>query len=173
MTPLQVLHERITARTEAIVDSCGTWPCNAGCDGCCRSLADVPRMTEPEWDLLREAISALPEEARSGVLGRAGALVVSKRPIVCPLLNQESGWCLVYDARPVACRTYGFYRERDQGLYCGMIRDRVDSGELEHVVWGNQATISRAQEDLGPERDLLSWLRFRLGNTSLNGIVGG
>ena len=49
---------------------------------------------------------------------------------ICPFLDREAGSCLIYDHRPVACRTYGFYVERDRGLYCGQIESRVNSGEF-------------------------------------------
>ncbi len=42
-----------------------------------------------------------------------------------------------YAQRPVACRTYGFYVQRELGLYCGDIEARVAGGELADVVWGN------------------------------------
>jgi Fe-S-cluster containining protein len=63
----------------------------------------------------------------------------------------------VYEHRPVACRTYGFYVERDQGLYCGQIRERVDAGELADVVWGNQELVDRQLDSLGPRLGLREW----------------
>jgi len=116
-------------------------------------------MTQPEWELLRKAIDQLPDDRRAGVLERAGFLSGAQRPIECPLLDRASGQCMVYDVRPIACRTYGFYRERDNGLYCGMISDRVDSGEFDDVVWGNHAAVTSAQQALGPEHDLLYWMK--------------
>lgn len=154
---LEVLHGRVAARADSVSGSCEDWPCRAGCDACCRSLADIPRMTRAEWLLLRDRLAALPE-----IHSKIEALENAQRPIQCPMLDEESGHCLVYEARPIACRTYGFYRDRDQGLYCGIIRERVDGGELDHVVWGNQAAIEEAQRQLGPEQDLLTWFRYEM-----------
>ena len=40
------------------------------------------------------------------------------RPAVCPMLDETASACRVYEYRPVACRTYGFYVQHDLGLYC-------------------------------------------------------
>jgi Fe-S-cluster containining protein len=64
---------------------------------------------------------------------------------------------MVYSSRPVACRTYGFYVERDGGLYCGMIQSHVENGDYADVVWGNNAAIESALTALGPSRSLVEW----------------
>jgi Fe-S-cluster containining protein len=73
------------------------------------------------------------------------------------MLEESTGACRVYVHRPVACRTYGFYVERDQGLYCSDIEARVADGGWADVVWGNQANIERRLGDLGDTRDLTEW----------------
>ena len=78
-------------------------------------------------------------------------------PFTCPLLERETGACLVYDQRPVACRTYGFYVERDKGLYCGLIRERVERGEVQDVIWGNQELVDRQLDTLGPRIGFREW----------------
>ena len=79
------------------------------------------------------------------------------RPIVCPMLDRADGACLVYAQRPVACRTFGFYVQRDLGLYCKDIESRVADGTLAEVVWGNHDNIDRRLCDLGEPRDLPEW----------------
>jgi uncharacterized protein len=75
-------------------------------------------------------------------------------PIVCPLL--ERGACLVYEVRPVACRMYGFYVDRDGGQFCDII-------EALHadVVWGNAAAVDAELSACGDRRDLLTRWRER------------
>ena len=69
---------------------------------------------------------------------------------MCPFL--EDGACLVYEVRPVACRTYGFYVDRDGGQYCELV------GALNaDVVWGNGASVDVDLGALGARRDLVSW----------------
>ncbi len=158
MNTLAQLHADIEARVSAIRDDNLDWLCRMGCDGCCRRLAEVPRLTAAEWDLLRDGLAALPPE-RLLEIGRNIAALAEQpsRPIVCPLLDRSAGACLVYVHRPVACRTYGFYVQRDQGLYCKDIQSRVAGGALGDVVWGNQDAIDRRLGSLGETRDLTEW----------------
>jgi len=158
MNALTQLHVDIEARVSAIRDDNLDWLCRMGCDGCCRRLAEVPRLTAAEWDLLRDGLAALPSE-RLLEIGRNIAALDEQplRPIVCPLLDRSAGACLVYVHRPVACRTYGFYVQRDQGLYCKGIQSRVAGGALGDVVWGNQDAIDRRLGSLGETRDLTEW----------------
>lgn len=112
-------------------------------------------VTPPEEELPREGIAALDEAARAGVEERFRALgAAPERPVVCPLLDAATGACLVYEQRPVACRTYGFYVERDKGLYCGEIERAVAAGEYGDVVWGNQAGVQARMTGWGPARTL-------------------
>ncbi len=79
------------------------------------------------------------------------------RPIICPMLELASGSCPVYRQRPVACRTYGFYVQRDKGLYCHDLESLVDDGVLLDVVWGNHDAIDQRLAQLGERRALTDW----------------
>jgi Fe-S-cluster containining protein len=142
---LRVLHESIASRVESIERSHGQWPCRKGCDACCTRLAAIPELTAAEWDLLRPVAEALPDhvQARVEAMWR-----------VCPFL--ENGVCLVYEVRPVACRTYGFYVDRDGGQYCGMVE-----ALQAHVIWGNGAAVEADMDAFGERRDLVTWWRGR------------
>ena len=83
------------------------------------------------------------------------------KPIVCPMLNQKTGTCRVYMYRPTACRTYGFYVQRDKGLYCKDIEAQVANGGLDDVVWGNHNAIDHRLKHTGETRELTAW--FSLG----------
>jgi Fe-S-cluster containining protein len=158
MNTLTQLHADIEARVRTIRDDNLDWLCRMGCDGCCRRLAEVPLLTAEEWDWLRDGLAALPPERLREIGQDIAALAEqSSRPIVCPLLDQSAGACLVYAHRPVACRTYGFYVQRDQGLYCKDIESRVAGGAWTGVVWGNQDAIDRRLCGLGGTRDLTEW----------------
>lgn len=153
-TLLEVLQEEADARASSVTRG-RAWPCRRGCDLCCRRLAEVPRLTAAEWDALREGLAQLTPGQREEVGRRIRALPGSG-PMTCPLLDSE-GACLVYEHRPLACRTYGFYRERDKGLYCPEIEGRVDRGDYEDVIWGNAEGFERRQSELGEMRDLREW----------------
>ena len=154
---LQVLHSDVAARTGEIAASNPGWPCRKGCDTCCRRLAAIPTLTAPEWHLLGPALDALPSATRAAVAGRMRALSDAPPPLVCPLLDPATGACLVYDVRPVACRTYGFYRERGRGLFCGLIQALDVRGACDGVVWGNAEAIDARLASLGPSLPLTAW----------------
>lgn len=163
MNTLAQLHVDIEIRVQDIRDNHSDWLCGLGCDGCCRRLAEIPLLSAAEWDWLREGLALLPPELLLEISQDIAALVnQSSRPIVCPLLDQSAGACRVYAHRPVACRTYGFYVQREQGLYCKDIESRVTGGALADVVWGNQDVIDRRLCGLGDTRELTEW--FELWN---------
>ena len=83
------------------------------------------RVTRAEWELLRPAISGVP---------------TSDDPRVCPFLDRGEGACRVYAVRPAACRTYGYYVERESVLGCAQILERADAP----VVWGNEESVRQA-----------------------------
>ncbi|MDO8958906.1 MAG: YkgJ family cysteine cluster protein [Rhodocyclaceae bacterium] len=158
MTALTELHDDIEARVAAVRAHRPDWLCGKGCDSCCRRLADVPQLTAAEWDLLRAGLAALPPQRQKEICRAMAALAGQPaRAVVCPLLDQATGVCPVYAQRPVACRSYGFYVQRDLGLYCGEIEARVAAGDLADVVWGNHDAIDRRLAGLGETRALTEW----------------
>ncbi len=77
------------------------------------------------------------------------------RPVVCPLLDAD-GTCLVYEARPVACRAYGFYVERREVLGCSLIESV--SRQSPDLVWGNHLALEENVRRLGAAEELSVWL---------------
>jgi hypothetical protein len=55
------------------------------------------------------------------------------------------------------CRSYGFYVQRDKGLYCHDIEMKVADGALPDVVWGNHDAIDQRLADLGVTRTMTDW----------------
>jgi Fe-S-cluster containining protein len=158
MSPLTEIHAMIDARVRAIREDRPDWWCGKGCDTCCRRLAELPRLTAAEWELLRDGLAALSPQ-RLDAIGRDLAALANDRarPLVCPLLEPSTGSCPVYTQRPVACRSYGFYVQRQLGLYCPEIEVRVADGSLADVVWGNHDAIDQRLADLGESRPLTEW----------------
>lgn len=149
MTRLYQIQDQVRTRTETIAAAHGNWPCRKGCDDCCRHLASVPRVTRNEWLLIESALdSALRERIRNSAQ--------QTRPVVCPLLDTDSGACLIYEVRPVACRSYGFYAERGKVLGCHRIETLAR--ESHDVIWGNHESLEERLDQLGPARELFEWL---------------
>lgn len=146
--PLPVLDARIDARCRSIVDAHPDWPCAKGCAHCCRSLPHLPTVTEAEWTRLKPALS----EAQRTRLGEMRGEL--EAPVTCPLLD-AGGACTVYDVRPISCRTYGFYTERDAGLHCALVSAAAEGKD---VIWGNGEAIAADVRAFGPERTLAEWL---------------
>ncbi|HVW07794.1 MAG TPA: YkgJ family cysteine cluster protein [Bryobacteraceae bacterium] len=156
MDRLYQIQEQVRDRAANVVEAHGDWPCRKGCDDCCRHLASVPRVTREEWLPIADAIDALPATAVEMVRARVRASAGAMRPVVCPLLDSDSGACLIYDARPVACRSYGFYAEREKVLGCHRIE--VIAGESPEVVWGNHESLEERLRQMGPAHELWEWL---------------
>lgn len=126
------------------------WPCRKGCDDCCRSLASQPRVTQEEW----QRISAvLPETGE--VRQRIRESVNATRPVVCPLLDTGSGSCTVYEVRPIACRAYGFYAERQYVLGCSRIEEIGEDSP--GIIWGNQSALEARLSSLGESDTFAAW----------------
>ncbi len=155
---LRILHDQVEERVRSIRDK-HAWPCREGCDLCCRGLAAIPSLTAPEWELVRVGFEQLSKAARAEVLRRTANLEGACRPITCPFLDATSGACLIYAQRPIACRTYGFYRERDVGLYCKKIEAAVEAGRYSDVVWGNALSVEAKLDEFGEWKELLTWFR--------------
>ena len=158
ITELVRLHANIDARVQAVREGYPDWLCGKGCDNCCRRLAAIPQLTVAEWDFLREGLAAVPFDQLREIRWEMSVLSgQSSAPFVCPLLERTTGACPVYAQRPVACRTYGFYVQRDLGLYCHEIEARVADGEFSDVVWGNHDAIDQQLAGLGETRALNEW----------------
>jgi len=153
---LYQIQEAVRQRAEEVVANHPSWPCRKGCDDCCRQLASVPRVTGEEWQSIAAALSALSDDTAELVRRRIRESADAPRPVICPLLDRDSGTCLVYEARPVACRAYGFYAEREYVLGCSRIESIGQ--QFPEVVWGNHAVLEDELRSLGADATLPEWL---------------
>ena len=156
MSRLYQIQEQVRRRTDEIAAAHWDWPCRKACDECCRSLAAVPLVSEAEWRAIGEAIAALPATLAEMVRARIRESAGMTRPVVCPLLDVDGGLCLIYEARPVACRAYGFYAGREGVRGCSRIE--AVSREAPDVIWGNHAALEASLGALGRAAELHVWL---------------
>jgi uncharacterized protein len=144
---LQGLDERIESRVQAIRSERDWWPCQRGCDHCCRHLAHPPEFSAAEWKRVDEAVAQLPSSEQVVVKQRINALLQQiaedtlDSSVVCPYLNEQEGACRIYDARPIACRTYGFFVARDHDQYCQQIETIINQRGENAIVWGNAESV--------------------------------
>ena len=156
---LRILHQQIQTRATQITTDHHDWPCRKGCSDCCRNLASVPLLTRAEWQLADNAIQSLPAQTANQIYERIKDASRASRPVVCPMLDTEAGTCLIYDARPIACRAYGFYLEREKVLGCNRIESIAQQEEC-GVIWGNHLALEDTLHSLaGPSVELHQWLR--------------
>ena len=153
---LHIIQEEIRARVEDIASAHGAWPCRKGCDECCHRLASVPIVTREEWLLIAGELARLDPATADAIRERIQKSADASRPVVCPILDRDSGTCLVYDARPIACRSYGFYVERESVLGCHRIEQVAE--ESPTVIWGNGGALEDKLQPLGPGAELYRWL---------------
>jgi Fe-S-cluster containining protein len=127
-------------------------------------LHELPSLAQAEWEFLMQGLVSLAEPLLWELEGRIRRLLpeAATPPFTCPFLDPGTGSCVIYEYRPVACRTYGFYVERDKGLYCEGIEARVGRGEMDDVVWGNHGAIEAGLADLGERIGAADWFRDRL-----------
>ena len=139
--------------------------CGKGCSLCCYGLFEVGSGDIP---ILAEGLAALHPSRRAAIIRRATAIVEeSAHPnlrdcsaeekeaffdrtesIPCPNLS-PAGECLVYESRPLVCRTFGLpLRDGEQyiGDVCELNFREADPGDLQKAAWDLQW-----EDVLGPE----------------------
>lgn len=144
---LDSLNQRVEVRVQAIRVERSWWPCQRGCDHCCRHLAHLPELSAAEWERVDAAIAQLPSSERAIVEQQINLLLQqtaeqpSSSSFVCPYLNEPEGACRIYDSRPIACRTYGFFVAREHNQYCQKIETEIEDRGEHGIVWGNAEAI--------------------------------
>lgn len=135
-----------------------------GCSLCCYGLFEIGAADIP---LLAEGLSKLHPSRRKAIIRRAAGIVAAGHPNLretgaqekdaffdrtdstrCPNLNDE-GRCLVYEYRPLVCRTFGVpLREGDR--YVGDVCD-LNFGDATDEEKLDAAWDLLREDELGPE----------------------
>jgi Fe-S-cluster containining protein len=161
---LVAIRERIDRRVSDMIEEAGgDWLCRRGCDGCCRSLAALPSATAEEWAQIDTFLSQMSPSEQSEIVERANeALQRTGAPgHTCPFLHLQAGTCRIYPVRPIACRTYGFFRERDKALVCQTLLREVEGAGYDQIVWGNAESIDADVSRVGPQIGFAAWWQGR------------
>lgn len=139
--------------------------CGQGCSLCCYGLFEIGAADIP---LLDEGLSKLHPSRRNMIVRRARAILESTAhpnlreslprekdeffertaTTPCPMLD-DRGMCIVYEHRPLICRTFGLPL-KDSGEYIGGICDLnfndATDAEKENAAWDLQW-----EDELGPD----------------------
>jgi len=145
---LERLDARVAERARAMRAVRPDWPCRRGCDACCRQLDHAPELTAAEWARVDAAVAALEPEARAAVERRIDRVLEQgdASRVACPYLDEAAGACRIYEARPLACRTYGFFVARDAPEVCSIIDADVAARGERGLVWGNATSFALERE---------------------------
>jgi len=96
-------YKQLTARVDALCNAIAATlgeqiTCSAGCSSCCTAITVFP----VEAAAMREALKTLPDRQAEEIRRHISEHADDER---CPLLHHHH--CLLYDARPIICRTHG------------------------------------------------------------------
>ena len=139
--------------------------CGRGCSLCCYGLFEIGSADVP---VIAEGLTKMHPARRKAVIARAREICeTSEHPALrecspiekekffdrtastpCPNLN-ESGECLMYEHRPLVCRTFGLplrNGEKYLGDVCELNFTQASQSEKEAAAWDLQW-----EDELGPE----------------------
>jgi len=159
---LKEKYKSIDDRVAKIIEAKPDWPCSKECDECCHQLARLPQMTKAEWKLLSEEINLLDAIERQQIRSRIKTAIEDNRDnrkhLTCPMLDTSGRICMVYRARPAACRMFGFYVSRIGNRWCSRIQKLDDEKQLDGIILGNHDSMEQVlQRMFGPAESLAKW----------------
>jgi Fe-S-cluster containining protein len=141
--------------------------CGRGCSLCCYGLFEIGAADVP---VLAEGLEALHPMRRRKIVRRAVEIIAAARhpnlresnplekdeffsrtaSVACPNLN-ESGECMVYEHRPLVCRTFGLpLRDGDRylGDVCDLNFNEASDGQRLAAAWD-----LKWEDELDPEEE--------------------
>jgi len=139
--------------------------CGRGCTLCCHGLFEI---TSADVAILGDALDQLAPSVRAGIEQRAASIMTSTshpnlrdlddqekaeflgttEEVACPNLD-EKGLCLVYESRPLICRTFGLPIRtgiRYTGEECELNFTAATQDEKERAAWD-----LLWEDEIGPE----------------------
>lgn len=161
---LRDIYDAIEQRVFAIVSAQPVWPCEKGCDSCCRQLAQPPQVSAAEWVVVQQGLAQLEATVQADIAWRLRALSDgASGPVVCQFLDEQAGVCRIYHYRPAVCRMYGFYVSRHGNQWCEDIQACYEAGMGQGVVLGNAQAVQRElSEQFGESRSVVDWFEQTL-----------
>jgi len=136
----------------------GDWlVCRPGCTQCCLGAFDITPLDARRLRAGLAALKAIDPSRAKRVEARALAYDESIDDAACPALDPDTGWCDLYEARPITCRAFGpVTRTADGALaacelcYTGATDEQMAACEIQLDPQGIEgellATLERAGE---------------------------
>lgn len=157
-------------------------PCAKGCSHCCHN--QLFRVSEAEWQTVRQGLAAMPAETRAALLAKAREMYAAHRgtleamasywscgealapglhesaPKSCPLLVE--GRCSIYAHRPAICRGYGYFSATVSGDNALLICKQegpawikhLEAAGVEEIPMPNWNPVQRQVEHLNQGRPI-------------------
>ena len=96
----------------------GEWlVCRAGCTQCCIGAFPITQLDARRLRRGLQELTARDPVRAAAVQARADAypIVVDDDDLPCPALDPSTGYCDLYDARPMTCRIFGPVTQMEDG----------------------------------------------------------
>ncbi|MGA2134712.1 MAG: YkgJ family cysteine cluster protein [Bryobacteraceae bacterium] len=146
----QLLSQIADAMAEAARRS-GEWlVCRPGCAQCCLGPFEITRLDARRLRAGLAALDAADPTRAEHVRSRAAAYIESD-DAPCPVLDPETGWCDLYESRPITCRVFGpVTRTEDDTLaacelcYTGATDEQMAACEVEIDPQGIESELLAA-----------------------------
>lgn len=171
----RALVEKVEAFTHAAFERRrADMQCAKGCSSCCEVSLTVSGVEAAE---VKAGLAALPVADRMRVAQRAASERAASeradyesRPTRCVMLESD-GRCVVYEHRPLVCRTQGHALRYPEGFIPEhAVRARMPRGAVTHCPLNFTAAPPKAEDVLDAERvdELLAVVaqRFALANAA-------
>lgn len=132
----------------------GAWvTCRLGCHECCEGPFEI---TPLDARRLGEAWAKLAEPEREAAAARARTFQGGDDE-PCPLLDRATGGCLLYDARPMICRTFGPAVLNGDGSIAVCHLNYSDAADAEVLACAVTPDTGGLEADLLADPALQSW----------------
>ncbi len=164
---LQALYDTIDSTAAQIAsDFSREVKCKKGCSDCCHAAFDVSLI---EAYYILNSFRGLPRKVRRQAMKNAGRamkeweqmvkeqLEISTTRIRCPLLDGNDT-CIIYEARPVNCRTYGVPTEiKGEGHVCRLSGFKPGMSYPTIKLLSVQKELLAISEGINPQEGKKRW----------------